>query len=292
MVCADSPTKAQRAPDRRPQGVGEHAGKAVGTTLAYVGFMAKLANKVIVITGATGGIGRATAQLFVAEGAHVFLVDLDDRALDALSRELGPNAAWLAADVSSPTDTERYVAAAVARFGGIDVLFANAGIEGTVKSLLETSVDEFARVWNVNVQGVWLGIKHVAPEIVKRGGGSIVITSSVAGLIGSKGLGPYVASKHAIIGLAKCAALELASLKIRVNTLNPGPIENRMMRSIEEQANPTDPAQVKAGFETLLPLGRYGTNEEMAELALFLASEASSYCTGSVFVADGGMIAS
>lgn len=254
--------------------------------------MSKLKNKVVVVTGASGGIGAATAALFVQEGARVLLVDRAAPPLEDLAHRLGPNVAWAAADVSSPADTQRYVQEAVSRFGGIDVLFANAGIEGSVKSLVDTTLEEFDRVLKVNVQGVWLGIKYAAPEIAKRGGGSIVITSSIAGLIGAKGLGPYVTSKHAIIGLAKSAALELASLKIRVNTVNPGPIENRMMRSIEEQANPGDPSLVKTGFESQVPLGRYGTNEEIAQLALFLASDASSYCTGNVYVADGGMTSS
>jgi NAD(P)-dependent dehydrogenase (short-subunit alcohol dehydrogenase family) len=251
-----------------------------------------LNDKIAIITGATGGIGAATAELFLREGARVLLVDLKAPPLEALAQRLGERAAWVSADVSSEADTERYVSEAVRRFGGVDVLFANAGIEGVVQPLTAYTAEDFDRVLAVNVRGVWLGIKYAAPEMAKRGGGSIVVTSSVAGLIGSKGLGVYVASKHAIIGLAKTAALELAAQKIRVNTLNPGPIENRMMRSIEKQANPADPSVVKSGFEHLVPLGRYGTNEEMAQLALFLASADSSYCTGSVFVGDGGFTAS
>lgn len=254
--------------------------------------MGRLNDKIAIVTGATGGIGAATAELFLQEGARVLLVDLKAPPLEALAQRLGERAAWVAADVSSEADTQRYVSEAVTRFGGVDVLFANAGIEGAVQPLTSFTVEQFDRVLAVNVRGVWLGIKHAAPEMAKRGGGSIVITSSVAGLIGSKGLGAYVASKHAIIGLAKTAALELAAQKIRVNTLNPGPIENRMMRSIEQQANPSDPSVVKTGFEHLVPLGRYGTNEEMAQIALFLASSDSSYCTGSVFLGDGGFTAS
>jgi len=254
--------------------------------------MSKLNGKVAIVTGATGGIGAATAELFVREGAEVLLVDLKAAPLEELGRRLGERAAWIEADVSSPEQTERYVGEAVRRFGGVDVLFANAGIEGTVKPLTELLPDEFDHVLSVNVRGTWLGIRHAAPEMAKRGGGSIVITSSVAGLIGAQGLGAYVASKHAVIGLAKSAALELAAHGIRVNTVNPGPIENRMMRSIERQVSPTDPDRVKARFAGNVPLGRYGTNEEIARLALFLASDDSSYCTGAVFVADGGMVAS
>ncbi len=254
--------------------------------------MARLNDKVVIITGGSGGIGFATARLFVHEGARVLLVDQKEGPLQEVAAQIGGNIAWTAADVSKPEDTERYVREAVERFGGVDILFANAGIEGAVRPLTETAPEEFDRVLAVNVRGAWLGIKYAAPEIAKRGGGSIVLTSSVAGLVGARGLGPYVASKHALIGLAKSAALELAAQNIRVNTVNPGPIENRMMRSIEQQANPGDPVAVKSGFETLIALKRYGTNDEIARLALFLASDESSYCTGSVFVADGGMTAS
>lgn len=254
--------------------------------------MGQLDGKVAIITGASGGIGSATARLFLEQGAQLMLVDLNAGPLQEIASRLGGGVAWMAADVSSPDDNERVVREAVSRFGGLDVLFANAGIEGAVRPLVDTSPEDFDRVMNVNVRGPWLGIKYAAPEIAKRGGGSILLTSSVAGLIGSKGLGPYVASKHAIIGLAKSAALELAAQKIRVNTVNPGPIENRMMRSIEQQANTSDPDAVKSGFSAMVPLGRYGTNEEIAHLALFLASDQSAYCTGTVFVADGGMTAS
>jgi 3alpha(or 20beta)-hydroxysteroid dehydrogenase len=252
----------------------------------------KLDGKVAIVTGGSGGIGLATARLFLEEGASVLLVDLSAKPLEAAARELGERVAWLAADVSSPEDTQRYVKEAVSRFGGVDIVFANAGIEGKVLPLTETSVEDFNRVLQVNVLGVWLAIKHSVPELIKRGGGSIVVTSSIAGLIGSPGLAPYVTSKHAIMGLTKCAALELAPLKIRVNTVNPGPIENRMMRSIEKQANPSDPEGVKSGFLSKVALNRYGTNEEIARAVLFLASDESGYCTGTSIVADGGFVAS
>lgn len=251
----------------------------------------KLDGKVAIVTGGSGGIGLATARRFLDEGARVLLVDLSAEALQAAARELGERAAWLTADVSRVEDTQRYVKEAVTRFGGIDVLFANAGVEGVVSPLTQTSVEDFDKVIGVNVRGVWLAVKFAAPEIAKRGGGSIIVTSSVAGVVGSPGLSPYVTSKHAVMGLVKCAALELASLNIRVNTVNPGPIENRMMRSIEKQANPADPAVVKAGFLTKVALGRYGTNEEIANVVTFLASDESAYVTGTSIVADGGFVA-
>lgn len=253
--------------------------------------MGRLDQKVAVITGAAGGIGSAAAQLFVGEGARVLLVDVAEAPLRDVASRFGDRVAWVTADVSSPRDTERYVNEAVARFGGLDILFANAGTEGAVRSLLDTTPEDFDRVLSVNVRGVWLGIKYAAPKIAERKGGSIVITSSVAGLVGALGIGPYVASKHAVVGLAKTAALELAAANIRVNTIHPGPIENRMMRSLEQQASPNDPSVIKGMYQAMIPFGRYGTNEEIAKLALFLASDDSSFCTGSAFVADGGLVA-
>jgi NAD(P)-dependent dehydrogenase (short-subunit alcohol dehydrogenase family) len=252
----------------------------------------KLDGKVAIITGGSGGIGLATARRFIKEGARVLLVDLAREALESAARELGEHVACSVADVSSAEDTQRYVHEAVSRFGGVDIVFANAGIEGTVRPLTETLVEDFDRVLRVNVRGVWLAIKYSVPELIKRGGGSIVVTSSVAGLIGSPGISPYVTSKHAVMGLVKCAALELAPLKIRINSVNPGPIENRMMRSIERQANPIDPESVKSGFLSKVALSRYGTNEEIANVVLFLASDESGYCTGTSVVADGGFVAS
>ncbi len=253
--------------------------------------MGRLEGKTAIITGASGGIGASTARLFVTEGANVTLVDRDEGALRALSMELGDRALMCAADVSSSEDTQRYVAATLDRFGALHALFANAGIEGTVAPVHELAVEDFDRVIAVNVRGVFLAIKHAAPHMARAGGGSIVVTSSVAGLIGSQGLAAYVTSKHGIIGLARAAALDLAPMRIRVNTVNPGPIDNRMMRGIEEQLSPGHGNEVKTGFEGMVPLGRYGTNEEIARLALFLTSDESSYCTASVFVADGGYVA-
>lgn len=254
--------------------------------------MSELENKIAIVTGAAGGIGAATARLFVDEGASVMLVDRDEAALAEVATSLpAARVGMVTADVSRVEDTKRYVQATIDRFGGLDILFANAGTEGEVHPLAEYPVDAFDRLIAVNVRGPFLGLQFAVPHLVERGGGSIVMTSSVAGLIGSAGLGPYVASKHALLGMMKTAAIELAPHRIRVNALNPGPIENRMMRSIEELAAPGHGEDVKAGFLSMVPMRRYGTNEEMARIALFLASERSSYCTGSTFVGDGGFTA-
>lgn len=254
--------------------------------------MNELSNQVAVVTGGTGGIGLATARLFLAEGAKVILSDLDARVVDEAVRSLdSPNVRGLAGDVSKPATAKALVALATSTFGGLDVFVANAGTEGVVKPMLQYSEEDFDRVMAINVKGVLFAIQAAAPAMIVRGGGSIVVTASVAGLVGSPGLAAYIASKHAALGLVKTAALELGPSKVRVNAIAPGPIDNRMMDSIQEQASPGHGAEVKAGFASQIALGRYGTNDEIAQLALFLASRRSTYSTGAVFVADGGLVA-
>jgi len=251
--------------------------------------MGKLDGRVAVITGGSGGIGRAAAKRFVDEGASVLIVDLEERALRSAVDAIGGNQiSSICADVTSDDDTQRYVNTAVERYGRIDIYLANAGIEGNMKPIPDYPIDVFDRVIAVNVRGVWLGLKYVIPAMAKGGGGSIVITSSTAGIHGYAGMSAYVTSKHAVIGMMRTAALECAPLKIRVNTVNPAPIETRMMRSIEEQVSPGHAGQAKEQFQSALPLGRYGNPEEVADVMLFLASDQSSYCTGGVYMVDGG----
>ena len=201
--------------------------------------MGRLDGRVAVITGGSGGIGVAAAKRFVAEGAKVMLVDLDEKSLArAVEAVDASNASAIRADVTEPEDVKSCVHAAVERYGGIDILLANAGVECSVTSIADCPVDSFDKVMAVNVRGVWLALKYAIPEIAKRGGGSIVITSSIAGIHGYPGMSPYVTSKHAVVGLMRTAALECAPLKIRVNTVNPAFIESRMMRSIEESMAP------------------------------------------------------
>ena len=254
--------------------------------------MGKLTDRVAIITGGSGGIGCAAAKRFIDEGAKVLLVDLDDRALRRAVQAIGEShASWLCADVTSDDDTQQYVTTAVERYGRIDILLANAGVEGNAKPIPDYPIDTFDRVIAVNVRGVWLGLKHVIPAMAKCGGGSIVITSSTAGIHGYAGASAYVTSKHAVIGMMRTAALECAPLKIRVNTVNPAPIETRMMRSIEEQLMPGHAGQAKEQFQSTIPLGRYGQPEEVADVMLFLASDESRYCTGGVYMVDGGVSA-
>jgi len=251
--------------------------------------MGKLDGRVAVITGGSGGIGRAAAKRFVDEGASVLLVDIEERALRGAVDAIGEkNASWVCADVTSDDDTQRYVNTAVERYGRIDIYLANASIEGNVKPIPDYPIEVFDRVIAVNVRGVWLGLKHVIPAMAKGGGGSIVITSSTAGIHGAPGASAYVTSKHAVIGMMRTAALECAPLKIRVNTVNPAPIETRMMRSLEEQFAPGHSGQAKEQFQSNIPLGRYGQPEEVADVMLFLASDQSRFCTGGVYMVDGG----
>ncbi len=247
--------------------------------------------KVVVITGAGGGIGQAAAARFASEGARVVAVDVDPSQLDAtveLVKKAGSEGLPVRADVTESTDVERYVSDAVTHFGGIDYFFNNAGIEGVVAPLTEYPEEMFRRVLEVNVVGVWLGMKYVGPALRERGGGSIVNTASTAGLGGTPTLIAYGASKHAVIGMTKSAAVEFAPDGTRVNAICPAPIQTRMMRSIERGSNPDDPEAAQAQFAAGLPLGRYGEPEEVAALAAFLCSDDASYITGGIYPVDGG----
>lgn len=251
--------------------------------------MARLEGKVAIITGGAGGIGRATAALFLREGARVVLVDRDEAAVREAAEALGLLCHGIAADVTRAESNAAMVRAALDQFGRLDILFANAGIEGKVAPLIQLEEADLDRVLAVNLKGAWLGIKHAVPAMSGHSG-CIVVTSSVAGFVGSPGLGFYVASKHAVMGMVKTAAIELAPLGIRVNTVNPGPVDNRMMRSIEDQASPGQGDQVMQAFVGTIPMQRYARNEEIAAVVLFLASDESSVITGTSVVADGGFL--
>ena len=253
--------------------------------------MDRLKDKVAIITGGAGGIGLATAKLFLAEGAKVMLVDVDQKSLTNGVKGLNnPNLSYCIADVSKAKDTEAYVKETLKVFGKIDVFFNNAGIEGCSKPLVDYPEAIFDKVIAINLKGVWLGCQHVLPKMEE--GGSVMITSSVAGLKGFQGLGAYVTSKHDVIGIMRVAALECADRKIRVNTIHPGPVDNDMMRRIEKDISPENPEEVIQGFENTIPLKRYADSKEIAKLALFLASDDSCYITGSMHVVDGGMLGS
>jgi NAD(P)-dependent dehydrogenase (short-subunit alcohol dehydrogenase family) len=252
----------------------------------------RLAGKVAVITGGSGGIGLATGRLFAAEGALVVLVDLDQGRLQAAVAETGSAAvSHQVADVSDEAQMRAALAATVAQHGRLDVLFCNAGTEGRVAPLAEMPVEDFDRVMAVNVRGVFLGLKHALPLMQHQGGGSIIITSSVAGVRGAARLAPYAASKHAVVGLMRSAVLEAGSSGARINTVHPAPIETRMMRAIEHGRAPGAEAAARQMISSRIPQGRYGTADEVAATVLFLASDDSRYCTGGQYAVDGGMTA-
>lgn len=253
----------------------------------------RLEGKVALITGGTGGIGKETAQVFLEHGAKVTLVDINEEALKEAEKELDSSGEILTvkADVRNEQAVKAYVDQTVERFGTIDIFFNNAGTEGKVKPLTEQSEDEFDMVMDVNVKGVWLGMKHVLPVMQKQNSGSIINNSSVAGFIGAAGVLPYVTSKHAVIGATKTAALEAADYQIRVNSIHPSPVDNRMMRSLEEGFSPGHGEAVKKAQEEGIPMKRYATNRDISDLVLFLASDESKFITGSQFRIDGGLAA-
>ncbi|MFD1706708.1 SDR family NAD(P)-dependent oxidoreductase [Siminovitchia sediminis] len=248
--------------------------------------MGRLSGKVALITGGAGGIGKVTAERFLKEGAQVVLVDLVDESLQKAKEELNSLGEVLTvqADVSKESDVENYVNKAVEHFGKIDVFFNNAGIEGKVAPLVDQKVEDFDKVISVNVRGVFLGLKYVLPVMTKQGHGSVINTSSVAGLNGSPGVSPYIASKHAVVGLTKAAAIEAAEANVRVNSIHPSPVNTRMMRSLEEGLNVEQETLAQS-----IPLGRYGESSDIANLVLFLASDESSFITGVQYRVDGGM---
>jgi NAD(P)-dependent dehydrogenase (short-subunit alcohol dehydrogenase family) len=250
--------------------------------------------KVVLITGAGNGIGRATALAFAKGGARIVAVDRDAAAGEGTAgviRQQGGDARFVAADVTRSADVAAYVKAALDAYGRIDCFFNNAGIEGKWAHTAEYDEAQFDAVINVNVKGVFLGLRHVLPVMLQQQRGAIVNTASVAGLVATPGMPAYVASKHAVIGLTKTAAGEVARHGIRVNAVCPGPVDTRMIHSLEAQLNPADPASVGRRYQSAIPMGRYVQPEEIAATVLFLCSDAASAITGAQYVVDGGRTA-
>ncbi len=249
----------------------------------------RFAGKVAVITGGAGGMGRAVATRLLDEGARVVLVDRDAEALERAGRDLG-GVVTVLADVAEEASVRDYVRRAVAAGGAIDLFFNNAGIEGRVAPITEQGAADFDRVMAVNVRGAFLGLREVMRQMRRQpSGGAIVNTASMGGLRGGLNFSPYVASKHAVVGLTRCAALEGAPHRIRVNAVAPGHIDTRMARSIAEQASPADPGRAMAERSSRIPLGRYGTPEEVAHLVAWLLSDEASYVTGAIVSIDAGL---
>jgi 3alpha(or 20beta)-hydroxysteroid dehydrogenase len=249
--------------------------------------------KTAVVTGAGGGIGRAAAVRFASEGASLVLVDLPNSGLKDTAtavEKTGRPVLAVEADVTRLGDVMRYAAAATAELGGIDCFFNNAGILGSVAPLLEYPEDVFDRVLAVNVKGVWLGLKVVG-EAMRARGGAIVNTASVAGLHATPRLVAYGASKHAVVGMTRTAAVEFARYGIRVNAVCPSPIETPMVDQLEEGYHPGAPTTSRHRLTSRIPLGRYGKPEEVAALAVFLCSTEAAYITGAIYPVDGGSTA-
>jgi NAD(P)-dependent dehydrogenase (short-subunit alcohol dehydrogenase family) len=250
-----------------------------------------LEGKTCLITGGAGSIGRATARLFTEQGARVMLVDLDaaalQRAADSLDAE---RSAWTTADVSDEASVHDAVAATAQRWGGgIDVLFSNAGNFGVVRPIAEYPLDVFDAVYAVHVKGAFLMCKHAVPKM--NDGGSIVINSSVAGTRGDPGVYAYITAKHAQVGLMRCLAKELAPRRIRVNTIHPGPVENGFQLAVEQDLQGIIGRDGTQFFNEIIPMGRHGTPDEIAQSVLYLASVQSSFTTGTMLAVDGGMSA-
>jgi NAD(P)-dependent dehydrogenase (short-subunit alcohol dehydrogenase family) len=250
--------------------------------------------KVALVTGGGNGIGRATSAAFARHGAQVVVVDRDGAGAEATAgiiRQNGGDAIAVTADVTRSAEVQAYVKAAIEKFGRIDCFFNNAGIEGKLAPTAEYDEAAFDAVIGVNVKGVFLGLRHVLPEMIRQGRGAVVNTASVAGLVGTPGMPAYVASKHAVIGLTKAAAGEVARQGVRVNAVCPGPVDTRMIHALEEQIAPGNAASVEERYRAAIPSGRYTTAEEIASMVLFLCSDLASNTTGGQFVVDGGRTA-
>ena len=248
--------------------------------------MERLKNKVAIITGGASGIGKAAAELFAKEGAKVLIADLNEDALKAAVADISGNnkeVSYTVCNVTKEEDNKAMVALAEERYGGVDILLANAGVEGDHSPITTLTVDKFEFPLAVNVIGPFLGMQAVAPAMEKRGGGSVVITSSIAATRG--GLVAYTTSKHAVTGLMRSAAKQLAPMGIRVNTVNPGPVATPMMDRVEASEGGD---KIVAAMKAKIPLHRFAEPEEIAQVMLFLASDDSSWVTGSVYMTDGG----
>lgn len=250
--------------------------------------MNRLKDKVAIITGGVGNIGKETAQLFLKEGAKVAIVDLSNEALTSTVDELKTygDIISISADVTKEKEVKDYVQTVLDKWGKIDVFFNNAGIEGEVNNITNFDLDAFRKVIDINLVGAFLGLKHVLPVMQEQKFGSIINTSSDAGWSGDGGLSAYVASKHGVVGLTKTAALEAADDEIRINSIQPSGVDTRMMNELEKE-------YVAKGVSTsitteAIPFGRYAKTNELAYLILFLASDESQYITGSQFTIDGG----
>jgi len=246
-----------------------------------------LAGRTALITGVAGNIGHATARLLAARGARIVGVDHPDADAAAVVESFADRADFtlLRADVREEADVRGYVDAARRTTGRIDIFFNNAGIEGAQASIPDYPTADFRRIFEVNVLGVFLGLKYVLPVMQEQGGGSIINSASIAGLVGAANMSGYIMSKHAVLGLSRTAALEAAPHGVRVNSIHPGFVDSRMLTDIVHRLGAPDPG----AFAAAVPLQRLATVDEIAQAVAFLASDDSSYMTGHAMVVDGGI---
>jgi NAD(P)-dependent dehydrogenase (short-subunit alcohol dehydrogenase family) len=249
--------------------------------------MSELEGKTAIITGAASGIGAAVARSFVLAGANVVAADLNQMALDALQTELGPAFACIPGDVSHRSYLEALSKLAIERFGAIDIAVLNAGVDGPMRHILDIDPADFDSVLKVNVRAIFEGVQ-VFGEAMKLHGGSMVLTSSVNGLRAFMHTSPYTTSKMAVLGLARAAANDLAQFGIRVNTVHPGLIDTPMLQRAEEGLAPGNTEALRQNLTGSVALKRVGMPNEIADAIAFLASDASSYITGTSLVVDGG----
>jgi NAD(P)-dependent dehydrogenase (short-subunit alcohol dehydrogenase family) len=253
----------------------------------------RLDGRVAVVTGAAGVIGTATMRLLAERGARIVAVDRKAQELQIAVRDLPASAQALSvtADVTDENEVAEYVRAAVDKFGTIDAFYNNAGIEGDVAPITRYSLETFRRVLDVNVVGVFLGMKHVLPVMLRQNKGSIINTASIAGLLGSPEVAVYSASKHAVIGLTKSAAQECAATGVRVNCVCPGLIDSRMLSAILQGRNQGNAPTPTEKIVERIPARRLGQASEVASIVAFLASDEASYVSGSAYTVDGGRTA-
>jgi NAD(P)-dependent dehydrogenase (short-subunit alcohol dehydrogenase family) len=246
----------------------------------------KLANKIALITGAGSGMGRIAAVLFAQEGARVACVDIDEKAAQETAKTIeksGGKAFGLKTDVSKSADAQAMVAATVERLGVPNIVYNNAGIEGKSDFMAQMAEEDFDRVIAINLRGVWLGMKYSLPHMIKNGGGSIINTASIAGLVGLRGASAYCAAKAGVIALTRVAALEYGRYNVRVNAICPGAIDTPMVQRVQGEGGVDERALSRISL-----LGRIGKPDEIARTALFLASDDASFATGAPFIIDGG----
>jgi NAD(P)-dependent dehydrogenase (short-subunit alcohol dehydrogenase family) len=253
----------------------------------------RLDGKVAVVTGAAGVIGTATLRLLAERGARIVAVDRKAQDLQAAIKGLPASAQAIAvaADVTDEDEVAEYVRTAVDTFGTIDVFYNNAGVEGDVAPITKYSLESFRKVIDVNVVGVFLGMKHVLPVMLKQDKGSIINTASIAGLVGSPHIAAYSASKHAVIGLTKSAAWECTATGVRVNCVCPGLIDSRMLSTILQGRNQGNTPTPSEKIVERIPARRLGQASEVASIVAFLASDEASYVSGSAYTVDGGRTA-